>query len=105
MARATKTPRKSATQPKLGPCGSCSYLFNPTDGCYHRKSNGCFGGCSCPPLICGLGSLLLQLLRPDTVLSPVPVFLSCSAAASDDEWCAKALHEVIIGMTTPATPS
>jgi hypothetical protein len=102
MTVATGTSR---TRPKLGPCGSCSYAFNKTDGCYHRQSNGCSKGCSCPPPICRLGSLLLQRLRPDTVLSAVPLSLSCSSAASVDEWCATALHEVITGMTTPATPS
>jgi hypothetical protein len=102
MASATKKPRKTAIRPKLGPCGSCSYAFNRTDGCYHRQSSGCSSGCSCPPLICGLGSLLLQRLRPETVLSTVPISFACSSAASVEVWCAEAIHEVIIAMTTLA---
>jgi hypothetical protein len=100
-----KVPPKPIPRPKSGPCGGCSFTFNVTDGCYHRQSNGCTGGCSCPPLICGLGSLLLQLLRPDSLQPDAIVGMSCSSAATPDEWCARALHEMIFEMTNPTAPA
>jgi hypothetical protein len=64
---------------KLSPngCGGCTYLFNRIDGCYHRQTSACQSPCSCPPLICGLPSSILQILYPDSVQKLAPVGWPC----------------------------
>jgi hypothetical protein len=103
MASAAEAPPSSAPRHSLSGCGSCSYVYSSTDGCYHRQSYGCSAGCTCSPLICGLGSLLIQLLKPESVANAVPVSLPCSASGSDDEACARSLIEVIRGLISAAT--
>jgi hypothetical protein len=103
MASATEAPPKTTPRSLLGRCGNCSYTYNPTDGCYHRQSNGCTGGCTCSPLICGLGSLLVQALWPDSVTNAVSALLPCSASGSDEEAIARSLVEVVRGLIAAET--
>jgi hypothetical protein len=102
MTSAAEAPPKSAPQSSSGTCGKCSYLYHTSDGCYHRQSYGCSAGCNCSPLICGLGSLIIQLLWPTSLTSSVPVWLPCSSSGSDDEAVARSLLEVIRGLKTAA---
>jgi F0F1-type ATP synthase membrane subunit c/vacuolar-type H+-ATPase subunit K len=90
-------------RPMLGGCGGCTYTYDPEGGCYTRQGAGnCTGDCRCSPIICGLGSQIIQQLRPETVTSDIAVGLSCFTAASDDEWIAKALLELAAERTSPA---
>jgi hypothetical protein len=99
MASATEAPPTTlAPRHPLSSCGACSYVYNSTDGCYHRQTFRCSSGCTCSPLICGLGSLLIQLLKPETVAQAVPVLLPCSASGSDEEAVARSLVEVVRGL-------
>jgi hypothetical protein len=96
MANATDIPRKTASPMSTSPgCGRCSYTYNITDGCYHRQSYGCSANCSCSPIICGLGSQLIQALYPGSTKQSVGVSLPCTSAGSDEEACANSLLEVI----------
>jgi hypothetical protein len=104
MANATDTPRKTASPKSTSPgCGSCSYTYNITDGCYHRQSYGCSANCSCSPIICGLGSQLIQALYPGSAKASVGVSLPCTSAGSDEEACANSLLGVIRGLKDAAT--
>jgi hypothetical protein len=103
MASTAEAPPKSAPRSSSGTCGSCSYLYSITDGCYHRQSYHCSAGCTCSPLICGLGSLLIQVLWPDSVTNALGVSLPCSSSGSDDEAAARSLIEVVRGLKTAET--
>jgi hypothetical protein len=102
MAIADEAPPKSSPRRPFGGCGNCTYTYNATDGCYHRQSFGCSTNCTCSLMICGLGSLLIQCLWPDSVTKLVPVALPCSSSGSEDEACARSLIEVVRGLTTGA---
>ncbi len=104
MAKATDAPKKTARAVnQTGGCGSCTYTYNITDGCYHRQSYGCSSNCSCSPIICGLGSQLIQSLYPETKKPSVGVSLPCSPSGSDEEASARSLIEVIGRLTSAAT--
>jgi hypothetical protein len=103
MASAAEAPPRSARRGSSGSCGSCSYLYSPTDGCYHRRSYGCSPNCTCSLLICGLGSLLIQLLWPESVTNALGVSLPCSPSGSDDEAVARSLIEVVRRVKSAAT--
>jgi hypothetical protein len=103
MANATDIPRKTAAPLSTSGCGSCTYAYNSTDGCYHRQSFGCSANCSCSPIICGLGSQLIQALYPGSAKATVGVFLPCSSAGSDEEAAANSLLELIRGIKAATT--
>jgi hypothetical protein len=100
MASAAQAPPKSLPRRPFGACGNCTYTYNKSDGCYHRQSYGCSANCTCSLIICGLGSLLIQLLWPQSVTNAVGVSLPCSSSGSDDEACARSLIEVVRGLMT-----
>ncbi len=102
MASAAEARPQSAPRRPLSGCGNCSYVYNGSDGCYHRQSFGCSPNCTCSLLICGLGSLLIQCLWPDSVTNAVGVTLPCSSSGSEDEACARSLSEVVRGLKTGA---
>ena len=87
MANASETLPDTAIRTQVGACGSCTYTYNQTDGCYHRQSFGCNGNCTCSAMICGLGSQILRRLFPASANATVGVVLSCSASGSDEESC------------------
>jgi hypothetical protein len=103
MANATDIPTKSASpmSTTVG-CGSCSYVYNSTDGCYHRQAFGCAANCSCAPIICGLGSQLIQFLYPKSVNQSVGVLLPCTMSGSDEESCVNSLLEVLSSLKDSA---
>ncbi len=104
MANATDIPRKTASPLSTSRgCGSCTYTYNITDGCYHRQSYGCSANCSCSPIICGLGSQLIQALYPGSAKSTGGVSLPCTSAGSDEEASANSLLEVIRRMKEGTT--
>lgn len=96
MTIATGTPKDVKNQPRIGGgCGGCTYTFNSGTGCYDRQgAGGCTGACRCAPIICGLGSQVIQRLRPATVTSAAAVSLNCAVAASDDAWLVQALIDL-----------
>ena len=59
---------------------------------------GCSANCSCSPIICGLGSQIIQALYPGSAKSTAGVSLTCTSAGSDEEACANSLLEVIRGL-------
>jgi hypothetical protein len=103
MAHATENLQITAPLRAVASCGSCTYVYNSTDGCYHRQSFGCTSNCTCSPIVCGLGSQLIQFLRPDSVGTSVAVALPCSSAGSDEEWRAHAIIGAIRGVAAAAT--
>jgi hypothetical protein len=103
MANATDTPRKTVSPMSTTGCGNCTYSYNNTDGCYHRQSYGCSANCSCAPIICGLGSQLIQCLYPSSKKASVGVALPCSPSGSDEEASANSLLEVIRGLNGATT--
>ena len=103
MANASETVPDTATRPQVGACGSCTYVYNRTDGCYHRQSFGCTGNCTCSAMICGLGSQILQRLFPTSANATVGVVLSCSASGSDEESCANSLLDLVGGLAAKTT--
>jgi hypothetical protein len=102
MASAAEAPPISSPSIPASGCGNCTYAYNPTDGCYHRRSFGCSGNCTCALMICGLGSLLIQRLYPESVANGATVALPCSSSGSDDEAGARSMIEVVRGLTTRA---
>jgi F0F1-type ATP synthase membrane subunit c/vacuolar-type H+-ATPase subunit K len=103
MDGTTEIPQKGIGFPRIGGCGSCTYNYSQQDGCYYRQgTGGCTGACSCSPVICGLGALLIKLLQPDTVTAGASFSLACLVAANDDDWLSKALHEHVAGDSSPA---
>jgi hypothetical protein len=104
MANATDIPRKTASPMSTSRgCGSCTYTYNSTDGCYHRQSYGCSANCSCSPIICGLGSQLIRALYPGSAKASVGVSLPCSSAGSDEEAAANSLLDVIRAIKAATT--
>jgi hypothetical protein len=88
MSTAQETLKQSLTQQSANGCGGgCSYVFDPTDGCYHLQNSSCQTPCSCAPLICGLASRLLQVVHPESVEGPAAVRWPClpSPALDGDE--------------------
>ena len=103
MASTTETPRKDVGLPRIGGCGGCSYIYDPHGGCYNRQGTGtCSGGCRCSPFICGVGSQVIQNLRPESVTSAAAVSMHCLTAANDEEWIAKALVALALEQSSPA---
>lgn len=91
----TGTTKHAGGRPRLGGCGTCTYNFDPGTGCYDRQgTGGCTSPCRCAPTVCGLGSTIIQNLRPATVESGAPVTLNCGAASSDEEWLIGALIQL-----------
>ena len=85
MSTAQETLKTSITRQSINGCGGCSYVFNPVDGCYHLQTSNCQTPCSCPPLICGLASRILQILQPDSVQPLAPVGWPCLAGTLDGD--------------------
>jgi hypothetical protein len=96
MSTAQETLKRSLTQQSANGCGGCSYVFNQTDGCYHLQTRNCQTPCSCPPLICGLGSRILQIVHPDSVEQLAPVGWPCisGTALDGEEGCALVLCDL-----------
>jgi hypothetical protein len=84
----------------LNGCGSCSYVYNSDDGCYQREAMNCTSGCTCPPLICGLTSALMQHMHPESVTRAASVLWSCSS--SDGE---QANAQLLFGVLTSLVSS
>ena len=103
MAVATGTPSSVNPRATFGGCGGCTYTYDPDGGCYNRQGAGnCTGGCRCSPFICGMGSQIIQYLRPETVTSGAAVSMNCLNAASDEEWIARALIELAAEQSAPS---
>src|SRR5215831_19398890 len=97
MSTAQETLKKSLTQQSINGCGGgCSYVFNQTDGCYHLQTSNCQTPCSCPPLICGLASSILQIVHPESVQRVAAVGWPCisGTALEGDEGCALVLCDL-----------
>jgi hypothetical protein len=102
MTGATETTQNTIPRPMIGGCGGCTYTYDPQGGCYNRQGAGnCSGSCRCSPFICGLGSQIIQQLRPDSVTSAA-VSMNCLTAASDEEWIARALIELAAEQSAPS---
>ena len=99
MANASESLRKFTTRRFINGCGSCGYTYNSQDGCYQRASSGCNSGCSCPPLICGLTSLILQLIYPESVSVAKPVSWACSSD-EDEQGHAYVIFGLMIGLAS-----
>jgi hypothetical protein len=104
MSTAQETLKRSLTQQAVNGCGGCSYVFNRTDGCYHLQTSNCQTPCSCPPLICGLGSSILQIVYPESVAQLAPVGFPCisGTALDGDEGCALVLCDLFGEQATAA---
>jgi hypothetical protein len=95
MSTAQETLKTSITKHSTNGCGGCSYVFNQTDGCYHLQTSNCQTPCSCPPLICGLASRILQIVHPESVQQLAPVGWPCISGALDgDDGCALVLCDL-----------
>jgi hypothetical protein len=103
MTVATGTSPNVNPRASFGGCGGCTYTYDPEGGCYNRQGAGnCSGNCSCAPFICGLGSQIIQRLRPETVTSAAAVALNCGAETTEDKWIAKALIELAAERFAPS---
>jgi hypothetical protein len=102
MAVATGTPSSVNPRATFGGCGGCTYTYDPDGGCYNRQGAGnCSGNCSCAPFICGLGSQIIQRLRPETMTSAAAVALNCGTETTEDKWIARALIELASKQSAP----
>jgi hypothetical protein len=99
MANATETLSAEPVPPHVDVAVNCTYVYSKQDGCYHRQGTNP----NCPALVCGVGATILQLLQPDTVTAAAPVCLSCAPMDSEAEWCARALHQLLIDTASSAT--
>jgi hypothetical protein len=86
MSTAQETLKQSLIQQSANGCGGsgCSYVFSPIDGCYHLQNSDCQTPCSCPPLICGLASKLLQLVHPESLGGQAAVRWPCLSGPALD---------------------
>ena len=103
MSNASESLKHYTDRYFLNGCGSCTYVFNSTDGCYHRERISCNSGCTCGPLICGVTAGLLKLMHPASVSNAVGVAWSCSPPSEEADGDARVIFGLLTNLASALT--